>query len=380
MTPKNSHVEDLLEVDVAVERGRFKGRLKHDFLPGELYAFIGPNGAGKTTFLESIGGLVPCAKGRIRRGDTWLTDTSAKPPIRLQPHLRSTALMKQTGALFPHLTVRQNIAFGPKVQGEDKATIDTRTLAAAQLLDIEELLDFKSTQISGGQRQKVALARALAADPATLLLDEPTSALDIESARSFRESLRTSMSKRYESGRRIVTILVTHSSADVLALADRVLVVEDGAVTQSGPTSEVLLFPQTEFVAQFAKRNRVSAKVLDVHPNFVTVAVDSAPSLEFMGVWSEGSKPVPVGSEVWLSIDPSAIKVTSGEPADAPVGVNIWDDTVASVHASDTGYVHVLRSNPNLKAELPLSGAAAQVATSRPVRMALQAEEVLVYS
>lgn len=402
MTDQTGTDPNGLTVDISVERGTFKGTLEHTFSSGQFYAFIGPNGAGKSTFLEAIGGLVPCAKGRILRGKQRLTDTHFQPYVRLEPHRRSTALMKQSGALFPHLSVRQNIEFGPKAQGLGPVETNRRALEAAELLQIGNLLDLHSTKISGGQRQKVALARALAADPATLLLDEPTSALDVESARSFREALRASVADQKRVGRDIVTILVTHSSSDVLALADHVLVIEDGRVTQSGPTEEVLLFPQTDFVADFGKRNRVPVTIKSVGPHAtdVTVVVEGEREVELLGVWSSPGPVGSPGSKAWVSVAPHSIRLSIVEPtsdhsgshaegsfgvdgrgqgSNEGGGVNRWSDRVAAVYASDNGYVHALASHSRIRAKLPLSPQGQRVQVGGGVQATLPASEVLVY-
>ncbi len=396
---------DNLQVDITIERGSFSGHLKHVFSSKHLCAIVGPNGAGKTTFLEALAGLVPEARGTIRRGEEWLTDTDASPSINLATHSRSTALMKQSGALLPHLSARQNIAFGPEVQGLPAEEVEERVLESAALLRIENLLDERPTKLSGGQRQKIALARALAAHPKTLLLDEPTSALDVESARSFRQALKQSISQApKDAGNQMVTILVTHSSADVLALADRLLVIEGGEVSQTGPTEEVLLFPQTPFIADFAHRNRLPATLITAEAPAdstgagakdtkvkVQLEVEGGAPRVLEGSWPSvhAAPPPGVGARVWVSISPSAVNLTPlgladmGAPGASPGpegGVNRWDDQVSSVQASDRGFIYGLVGAPGLSAATDLSlHSPSTPSTGRAVSVSIPRDEVLVY-
>lgn len=397
--------EDSLQVDITIERGTFSGHLEHTFLPKHLCAIVGPNGAGKSTFLEALAGLVPEAQGTIQRGEEWLTNTRSNPGVNLATHLRSTALMRQSGALLPHLSARQNIAFGPEVQGLATEQVNERVLEAASLLRINDLLDKRPTKLSGGQRQKIALARALAAHPKTLLLDEPTSALDVESARSFRQALKQSISQAPEDAQNeMVTILVTHSSADVLALAEKLLVIEGGEVSQSGYTEEVLLFPQTRFIADFAHRNRLPATLVVAGSSAgsdtsgaggtsvkVELLTEGGAPRVLKGLWpSVHTTPPPnVGTRVWVSISPSAVDLSplafgGGKPPRAASKwngeLNSWDDRVSSEQASDRGFIYGLAQTPGLSAasDLSLQGPLTP-SPGDAVSVSVRADEVLVY-
>ncbi|TFC16285.1 ATP-binding cassette domain-containing protein [Cryobacterium algoritolerans] len=209
--------------------------------PGETVALLGSNGAGKSTVVEISAGLLRPDSGRASLDDRVLFDLGAgRPGVWLPPHARGTALLAQEPLLFPHLSVRDNVAFGPRSAGESRArsreTAD-EWLAAAEVAD---LADRRPTALSGGQAQRVAVARALAADPRLLLLDEPMTALDVAAVPAQRRLLH-----RVLAGRSV--ILVTHDPLDALALASRVIVLERGRIVEEGATRTVFAHPQTEF-------------------------------------------------------------------------------------------------------------------------------------
>ena len=203
---------------------------------GETVALLGPNGAGKSTLLTAIAGLRAIDDGYIR-----IESTSVDEPARaifLPPEHRRVGVLFQDYLLFPHMTVRQNIAFGPKNLG---ITPEGEWIAALGLTD---LLDHKPNELSGGQAQRVALARALSTSPRLLLLDEPLAALDASTKQAVRAELRSFL-QQFQHG----TVIVTHDPVDALVLADRIVVLEDGRVTQEGPTAVVAREPRTEYLA-----------------------------------------------------------------------------------------------------------------------------------
>jgi molybdate transport system ATP-binding protein len=201
-------------------------------------AIVGPSGAGKSTILRAIAGLAKPAEGRIALGDEVWFDSSAgssRPPEE-----RRVGLVFQEYALFPHLTVRQNVAFGGRDRVEE----------LLERFRIAPLANARPNALSGGERQRVALARALARDPAVLLLDEPLAALDPHTRDAVRVELRTTLR---ELG--LPTLLVTHDFIDAAALADRVGVLVDGRIVQLGTADELLSAPVSPFVARFAGGN-----------------------------------------------------------------------------------------------------------------------------
>lgn len=218
---------------------------------GELVALLGPSGSGKTTILRMVAGLEYADKGTIRFGEQDATDLSVRD--------RGVGFVFQHYALFPHMTVGENIAFGMKVskQQRTKAEIASRVAELLRLVRLDGLADRFPAQISGGQRQRVALARALAVDPKVLLLDEPFGALDANVRRDLRRWLREIHD---ELG--ITTLFVTHDQEEALDLADRVVILKDGQIVQSGTPEEVCRSPKNPFVLRFlGDANCFSARV-----------------------------------------------------------------------------------------------------------------------
>ncbi|MBD8651810.1 sulfate/molybdate ABC transporter ATP-binding protein [Rhizobium sp. CFBP 13726] len=236
-----------------------------DIESGELVALLGPSGSGKTTILRMVAGLEYADGGAIYFGDQDATDI----PVRD----RGVGFVFQHYALFPHMTVAQNIAFGMKVSKvkRDKAAIDARVTDLLRLVRLDGLGDRFPAQISGGQRQRVALARALSVDPKVLLLDEPFGALDANVRHDLRRWLREIHS---ELG--ITTIFVTHDQEEALDLADRVVILKDGQIVQQGTPQQVCRDPQSAFVMKFlGDANVLSAQVRDGRAHAGGLSVDA---------------------------------------------------------------------------------------------------------
>ncbi|MBD9491391.1 sulfate/molybdate ABC transporter ATP-binding protein [Ensifer sp. ENS11] len=222
-----------------------------DIESGQLVALLGPSGSGKTTILRMVAGLEYADGGHIYFGDQDATDI----PVRD----RGVGFVFQHYALFPHMTVAENIAFGMKVSKtkRSKPEIATRVSELLRLVKLEGLGDRFPGQISGGQRQRVALARALAVDPKVLLLDEPFGALDANVRRDLRRWLREIHD---ELG--ITTLFVTHDQEEALDLADRVVILDQGRIVQEGSPAEVCRAPNSAFVMRFlGDANRIAATV-----------------------------------------------------------------------------------------------------------------------
>ncbi|HWJ09103.1 MAG TPA: ATP-binding cassette domain-containing protein [Nocardioides sp.] len=213
---------------------------------GETVALLGPNGAGKSTVLDVVGGLLRPDAGQVVLDGEVLTDDSRW----VAPHARRTALLAQEPLLFPHLSVLENVAFGPRSRGTGRSA--ARASAAGWLAEVDaaDLAGRRPAQLSGGQAQRVAVARALAADPRLLLLDEPMAALDIAVAPALRQLLRTVLADR-------TAVVVTHHVLNAVLLADRVVVLDQGRVVEDGPAGVVLSRPRSAFAARFAGLNLV---------------------------------------------------------------------------------------------------------------------------
>lgn len=214
---------------------------------GETVAVLGPNGAGKSTTLDVLGGLLRPDAGRVVLDGEELTGDGRW----VAPHARRTALLAQDPLLFPHLSVLENVAFGPRSRGAGRAAARATARQWLAEVDATALADRKPAQLSGGQAQRIAVARALAADPRLLLLDEPMAALDVAVAPALRQLLRTVLADR-------TAVVVTHHVLDALLLADRVVVLEEGRVVEQGPAGVVLSRPRSAFAARFAGLNLVS--------------------------------------------------------------------------------------------------------------------------
>ncbi len=221
---------------------------------GETVAVLGPNGAGKSTLLGVLAGLLRPDSGRAVLNGERLFDIAGngRGPW-LPPHRRGISLLAQEALLFPHLTARENVAFGPRSRGRGKAA--SAALAEEWLAEVDAaaLADRRPAELSGGQAQRIAVARALAAEPKLLLLDEPMAALDVAVAPALRRMLRRVLANR-------TTLIVTHDILDAFTLADRVVVMDGGRVVDAGPTRAVLDRPTNPFTAGLAALNLLTGR------------------------------------------------------------------------------------------------------------------------
>ena len=207
---------------------------------GEFLVVLGPSGCGKTTLMRTVAGLEEPNEGSIQIGEREVTE--------LPPRKRGIAMVFQSYALYPHMTVANNIAFPLKAQGRsrDTAEREARVLQAAQMVSIDHLLGRRPRQLSGGERQRVAIARAIVTEPEVLLLDEPLSNLDAKLRAYARDEL-----KSFQRKLGITTIFVTHDQIEAMGLGDRIVVMEHGMVQQIGPPQAIYNRPANTFVATF---------------------------------------------------------------------------------------------------------------------------------
>jgi multiple sugar transport system ATP-binding protein len=209
-----------------------------DIRDHEFMVLVGPSGCGKSTALRMIAGLEEISDGRVLIGDRVVND--------LEPKDRDVAMVFQNYALYPHMTVRQNIEFGLKIRKTPRAEMKRKVDEAAQTLGIDALLDRRPKQLSGGQRQRVAVARAIVRDPKVFLFDEPLSNLDAK----LRVAMRAEI-KELHQRLKITTVYVTHDQTEAMTMADRIVVMRDGIVEQIGTPLEIYDRPATTFVAGF---------------------------------------------------------------------------------------------------------------------------------
>ena len=268
-----------------------------DVEQGEFVSFLGPSGCGKTTTLRMVAGFETPSEGIIR--------IDGRDVVDLKPSRRGIGMVFQAYALFPNMTVAQNVAFGLRVSGEPRAAIDARVSEMLDIIKLPELGARYPFQLSGGQQQRVALARALAVRPKVLLLDEPLSALDAK----IRVSLRTEI-RAIQRDLGITTIYVTHDQEEALSMSDRVVVMNTGVAEQVGEPFEIYNRPATRFVASFVGTlNLLDAVVRD--PAGGVVAID--------GQEINLKRPLMslAGSNVSLALRPEAISLGRRPDCDA---------------------------------------------------------------
>ena len=245
---------------------------------GEFVSFLGPSGCGKTTVLRTIAGFETPSDGTI--------SISGKDQNRLKTNQRNIGMVFQAYALFPNMTVADNVAFGLKVAGKPKAEIDTRVKEMLKLISLEHLAERYPYQMSGGQQQRVALARALAPKPQVLQLDEPLSALDAKIRVSLREEIR-----QIQRQLGITTVFVTHDQEEALSISDRIVVMNAGRADQIGTPFEIYNRPATRFVASFVGTlNIIEATVVDPAANTVRMGDNVVTLRDSIGAMKSGDK------------------------------------------------------------------------------------------
>jgi len=267
----------------------------------ETVAVLGPNGAGKSTLLAVIAGLLRPDSGRAEVDGRVLFDFAPGASAWTAPHRRGTALLAQEPLLFPHLSALDNVAFGPRSAGGGKTQARQSARHWLAEVDAAGLAARRPAELSGGQAQRVAVARALAAGPELLLLDEPMAALDVHAAPLLRRLL-----KRVLAGRK--AIIVTHDVLDAYMLADRVIVLERGRVTEDGPTRDVLQRPRSRFAAGLAGLNLVAGTV-------TSSGLRTAAGQEFAGRHEDAPA---AGDDGVAAFPPSAVSVFLGEAHGSP--------------------------------------------------------------
>ena len=266
--------------------------------PGELFFLLGPSGCGKTTLLRMIAGFVEPTAGRIRVDDQ---DVTTLPPSR-----RLMAMVFQSYALWPHMTVRDNIAYGLKIKKVDKAQRTARVDEALAAVQLDAVADRRPNALSGGQQQRVALARALVVRPRVLLLDEPLSNLDARLRQEMRSEIRRICKEAGLTG-----LYVTHDQDEALSMADRIALLKDGKVVQCAPPTELYSRPTTRFAAKFlGDTNLIPGTITGTSDGGVVVQT-SFGSLH-AATWTGSTPP---SGKVMCSIRPEAVVPHKGEGA-----------------------------------------------------------------
>jgi multiple sugar transport system ATP-binding protein len=276
--------------------------------PGEFVAFLGPSGSGKSTLLRIIAGLETLDAGEVRLGGQRID--------RVPPGDRGVAMVFQHYALYPHMTVRENMAFGLRNARVPKDEIATRVAEAGRILEIEEQLDKKPGQLSGGQRQRVAIGRAIVKQPKLFLLDEPLSNLDAALRMRTRlelAQLRTRVDAAF--------IMVTHDQAEAMTLADRIMVMNDRRIQQIGPPMEIYSRPANTFVARFVGSPAMNLLPAELSPGdgFAAVRLGDGSVVETR-VARTG---LPAGKSIQLGLRPESIRVAANGSATTSATVSL---------------------------------------------------------
>jgi molybdate transport system ATP-binding protein len=300
----------VIALEGRVTRGAFTAELDLRVEAGEVVGVLGENGAGKTTLLRVLAGLTALDEGTLRIGDTVLDDPAGD--VFVPPDERPTGLVLQDPTLFPHLDLRDNVAFGPRRQGVAKEVARTAALGWLEKLGVGDRARDRPRDVSGGQAQRAAIARALAAEPSVLLLDEPLAALDQDGRALVRRLLRT---EERRDDRAIV--LVSHDPVDALALTDRLVVLEDGRVSQVGTPAEITRRPRSAFVARL-----VGLNLLEGHAEGTSVTMVNGAELVTA---------TPAAGPVLVTVAPHSIALYRARPDGSPR--NTWAVPVDDLEA-----------------------------------------------
>lgn len=332
---------------------------------GEVLAVLGPNGAGKSTLLALVAGLLHPDDGTVTLGERTLTDTSSG--VFVPPHDRGVALLSQQPLLFPHMTAASNVAFAPRSRGVSRS--EAKSIAEHWLRQVgaEDLAGRRPSRLSGGQAQRIAIARALAAQPRLLLLDEPMAALDVAVAPALRRLLRQILREQ-----RRTAVIVTHDLLDALALADRVAVVEGGRIVESGTVRDVLTTPRSPFAARIAGVNLVAGVLTGQG------ALETAWGATVSGTPTDTA----AGAAAVALFRPSAVAVHTDPPHASPR--NTFAVTIAELEVHGAAIRVRAEENPDggtgLAADVtPAAVADLDLAPGRRVYFVVKAQEVSLH-
>ncbi len=299
----------MLEADIQLHLSRLDLNVAFTIASGEVLAFLGPNASGKSTTLRALVGLLPLNAGRVTLDGTVLEDPARR--IRVRPERRPIALMFQDYLLFPHMTALENVAFGLRSRGTGKTTAREKAAEALAHLGLDAVAEAKPGSMSGGQQQRVAMARALVTSPKLLLLDEPLAALDASTKTDIRRILREVLRSSHAAN-----MLVTHDLLDAVALGDRMIVIENGGIVQSGTPAEVTARPRSRYVADLVGVNLLRGKV---HGSLLEV---------------DGGGQLTIASRATgltlAVIMPTAVSVSRQRP-EGQGGDNIWPGQISAV-------------------------------------------------
>ena len=271
--------------------------LNLDIAPGEFLTMLGPSGSGKSTCLMMLAGFEPATNGEIYLNDKAINS--------VPPNKRGIGMVFQNYALFPHMSVAENLAFPLKVRGFSGKEIDDKVKHTLDLVELGAFANRRPAQLSGGQQQRVAVARALVFEPELILMDEPLGALD----KQLREQMQYEI-KHIHDRLGVTVVYVTHDQTEALTMSDRVAVFEDGIIQQLSPPDELYESPQNSFVAQFiGENNKLSGKVTTLENNLCDVLLDDGTHVK-----SEAVNVSAVGDRTTISLRPERVEVNPETP------------------------------------------------------------------
>jgi molybdate transport system ATP-binding protein len=300
----------MLEADIQLRLDRLNLDAVLSAGAGEVVALLGPNGAGKSTVLRALAGLLRLAGGKVELDGVVLEEPARH--TRVAAEKRPIGLMFQDYLLFPHLSALENVAFGLRARGVDRRTARERAAAALERLGVAQVREARPGAMSGGQQQRVAMARAMVTEPKLLLLDEPLAALDVSTKTDVRRQLRATLRES-----RAANVMVTHDLLDAVALADRMFVIEDGGIAQSGTPAEVTARPRSRYVADL-----VGVNLLRGTARGTALDLDGGGRL----VTAED-----MSGQVLAVIAPHDVSVSRDRPAVDTSPANVWPGQISAV-------------------------------------------------
>jgi len=346
-----------LQADLGLALGELDLEVELGVATGELVVLLGPNGAGKTTLLRALAGLVPPHRGRVVLDGAVLDDLATGEHVPTER--RPIGFVFQDYLLFPHLSALENVAFGLRARGLAKAEARRRAAGWLERVGLAAQAGARPRALSGGQAQRVALARAMAGDPRLLLLDEPLAALDAATRTEVRRDLRRHLAS-FDGTR----LLVTHDPLEAIALADRLVVLEGGRVTQTGTPAQVSARPRSAYVAELVGinlyRGRADGPAIDLEGGGRLVAAD-------------GHR-----GQVFAAVHPRSVALHRRPPEGTPRNVLAGTaDTLEAV--GDRVRVRVAGTVPVVAEVTPAAAAELRLADGGPVWATVKATEVTVY-